>query len=615
MNTSASTNLLDSLSTIRQSFAPDKYPELNDSIKGCASELTADVSLTAILQDDTSEKLFAFVNKILHSTFPFKDVRACWFRLYTDASIVRAAKIVERHLSLDVGLAASTNVKCSTEAEDPVNQNGDARSDAFTPGGRVNGSKALKSFESSIPCNKRRLARVDKGQSLIDPSEPFIDEVVTILDMALIMAGGMGREELIQAFLKVFEAATKPATPNDHAGPTSNDKDPKTSSPITNHPPSEYKYDHSPSRPPKRRRLSPSPQLTFSPSDLLPTHSVPSPHITSPIPRLQAPSPSTFNHHAHRARTPLILTHTLTHWPALHLWRHPSHWLSHTFSGRRLIPLELGASYTSSSFSQRILPFSSFLHTHILPPSPPMTGYLAQHPLFSQIPFLAADIPTPPYIWTCDDPPSPSPGTPLYEKARVDPSVLPRTPDGPNVNVWFGPAWTVSPLHYDPYHNLLAQVVGRKYVRLYSPHDSQRLFPRSEKEPAPEPAPSSSTSPQTPTPAEEPPRTINMSNTSSIDIVAIETSPSEDWESVWPGFGEVGYVEAILEPGEMLYVPVGWWHYVRSLSVGVSVSWWWNGEGDDGGGDEEGERGKGRGGEEGSKKMRRKGEREGGDVE
>ena len=35
----------------------------------------------------------------------------------------------------------------------------------------------------------------------------------------------------------------------------------------------------------------------------------------------------------------------------------------------------------------------------------------------------------------------------------------------------------VTPAHTDPHHNLLAQVVGRKYVRLYAPPDLPRLYP------------------------------------------------------------------------------------------------------------------------------------------
>jgi lysine-specific demethylase 8 len=68
-------------------------------------------------------------------------------------------------------------------------------------------------------------------------------------------------------------------------------------------------------------------------------------------------------------------------------------------------------------------------------------GYLAQHELFDQIPALATDIRTPDYCALGED------------GLR-------------SVNAWFGPAGTVTPLHQDPYHNLLAQVRRRRWQRL-----------------------------------------------------------------------------------------------------------------------------------------------------
>jgi len=36
-------------------------------------------------------------------------------------------------------------------------------------------------------------------------------------------------------------------------------------------------------------------------------------------------------------------------------------------------------------------------------------------------------------------------------------------------------------------------------------------------------------------------------------------------------FREAEYIEGILGPGECLYIPRGWWHYVRSESVSIEL--------------------------------------------
>ncbi|XHG07346.1 hypothetical protein AWENTII_010498 [Aspergillus wentii] len=70
---------------------------------------------------------------------------------------------------------------------------------------------------------------------------------------------------------------------------------------------------------------------------------------------------------------------------------------------------------------------------------------------------------------------------------------------------------------------------------------------------------------------------IDMSNTSQVDLASIELSPAESdqWDAMWPGFLQAEYVETVLKEGECLYIPVGWWHYVRGLKAGISVSFWW----------------------------------------
>lgn len=98
-------------------------------------------------------------------------------------------------------------------------------------------------------------------------------------------------------------------------------------------------------------------------------------------------------------------------------------------------------------------------------------GYLAQHRLFDQIPLLMKDIVTPDYcaLFAPED----------EVEGNSTLSTGDPASDDIIVNAWLGPSSTVSPLHHDPYHNILAQVVGYKYVRLYHPKESQNLYPMS----------------------------------------------------------------------------------------------------------------------------------------
>ena len=40
-------------------------------------------------------------------------------------------------------------------------------------------------------------------------------------------------------------------------------------------------------------------------------------------------------------------------------------------------------------------------------------------------------------------------------------------------------------------------------------------------------------------------------------------------------FEKVPYLQCQLEPGQVLFIPRKWWHFVQSLSGSLSVSYWW----------------------------------------
>ncbi|CRG89269.1 hypothetical protein PISL3812_06305 [Talaromyces islandicus] len=551
-------------------------PQPTDSILECFEHDAA--KLGVLLRDDPAAALGLADARL--RVFPFKDVKECWRRLYTDASLVLAVRLIRENITTkrEIHLESLRKEPCKNQN----GGNGHGRDDA--------------------------------------PHAPWLDSAVRYLDMALIMAGAPLREDMIDALFSALKKWTHSQKE------TSYETEPQC-------------FDAEETPPPKRRKLS---------APLFPPDSAPVPRrLAHPIPRVSAPSFDAMENHIQDVRTPLVITDAVDYWPAIseRPWSSRNYWFEQTLDGRRLVPVEIGRSYTDEGWGQRIMPFAEFVNgfiwrsqgenetgtrnsnneasSDIIDGShQAQTGYMAQHDLLAQIPALRNDITVPDFCYI--DPPGPEPGTPVYEKRKQKRDTLQTEtgdserggtgvlqdagsklknlstkgnhhhpdrdteigiPSEPIINTWIGPSWTISPLHHDPYHNILVQVVGSKYVRLYSPHTpASQIHPRgmevvdSDSQHSGD-VKSEKDVKQNHHQLKEPKQgqLIDMSNTSKVDLAAIELSPAESevWDSMWPGFSEAEYVETVLKEGECLYIPVGWWHYVRGLKAGISVSFWW----------------------------------------
>lgn len=191
---------------------------------------------------------------------------------------------------------------------------------------------------------------------------------------------------------------------------------------------------------------------------------LPRPQIDYPIKRFtEPPSFEWFLEHCNQqVPTPFVVSKgVIDHWPAFN--EHP--WSSmdylQTIAADRVVPVEIGSQYTDANWSQKMMRFSDFINQHIIRQEG-APAYLAQHDVFYQIPRLEKDIIVPDYCYI-------EPKLTQLYTSHADDVIK---------NAWFGPKGTVSPLHQDPYHNLLCQVVGSKYLRLISPVQSDLVYAR-----------------------------------------------------------------------------------------------------------------------------------------
>jgi Cupin-like domain len=126
-----------------------------------------------------------------------------------------------------------------------------------------------------------------------------------------------------------------------------------------------------------------------------------------------------------------------------------------------------------------------------------------------------------------------------------DPPYLPEGP-GPDrgfiQNVWMSGAGNVTPIHYDLSENILVQILGEKRVLLWDPSQYSLLYLN--------------------------PLGTQHDRQSRIDVNRPDATS-------FPRFVNAKALEYILRPGEMLYIPAFWMHYVYTIRFSVSVNYWW----------------------------------------
>ncbi|XP_012569801.1 lysine-specific demethylase JMJ31 isoform X2 [Cicer arietinum] len=112
------------------------------------------------------------------------------------------------------------------------------------------------------------------------------------------------------------------------------------------------------------------------------------------------------------------------------------------------------------------------------------------------------------------------------------------------INLWMNNAQARSSTHYDPHHNLLCIVSGRKQVVLWPPSASPSLYPM--------------------------PIYGEASNHSSVALENPDYSFYPRAECSME-FGQ----KVELEAGDALFIPEGWFHQVDSDDLTIAINFWW----------------------------------------
>lgn len=119
----------------------------------------------------------------------------------------------------------------------------------------------------------------------------------------------------------------------------------------------------------------------------------------------------------------------------------------------------MGKNYLCSDWKQELVTFSKFLERMRTNRSTSVEPtYLAQHPLFDQVCMYASSYTDYLKLWLIGLTWLGGQINELRDDICIPDYCFVGGGELRSLNAWFGPAGTVTPLHHDPHHNILAQV-------------------------------------------------------------------------------------------------------------------------------------------------------------
>jgi hypothetical protein len=234
---------------------------------------------------------------------------------------------------------------------------------------------------------------------------------------------------------------------------------------------------------------------------------------TSTIDRIDAPSPEEFERRYRVPGRPVVVSGVVDKWPAASLWS-PEFLLSRV--GQNLVPVSFMA--TTGDYAGAVrkkVPLSDYIEALSRDGEESGKVYLGEVSLAKFFPQLLEHVERPGFV---------------------------RHEDPLNAVLYFGKR-QFSQLHYHPLGSAtLCQVYGRKRVWLYPPEQTRYLYKYPWYSP-----------------------NNNMSLT---------TSPAPD-PARFPHFSRAKGIELVVEAGQLLFIPIYWWHAIQNEEMNIAAVFFW----------------------------------------